>query len=612
MATFSDVYKQELKSKGILSSIGSAALKRTREKLDVRNMLFGGSGAVAATGRKVFGKGYQAIQKDTPKVLSKETGMQSVAMDQLLVSAQRQETQLSIIAKNTMNSNAMARDINVMRQNIMKLVTMSGGKASRGADMFFKDAAGREAAYESQFKKKSDVKETTPTVEKSKSGGLLGMLGGIATVIVGAIKSTLGGIPGLLKNIFSIDNLLKVFGIAGNVISGIAKLLPMLVSPAFLGIIAAVAGATWLMKWLESKNDEANTQEKTDLRTAQDRGSQASKLAARTILINDDLKSLLAEDRTDQDVSDYTRGEIKTKSELSKAIVTAEKTGKQAIELKESVVATEAQERLHNDAMRSMQDGSYAAVEAKRFDVKPEALSPTPSPTPAPATYNAARDSQAANTPTKVGEVSENLVNFVKKKEGFSPRAFWDHKQWSIGYGTKSTEGEVITEREADKRLREVLQKSQDSVLAHARKNNYDFNQNQVDALTSFVYNLGPGILNQLTGKGSRSIEQIAAKIPEYNKASGKIEHGLQKRRAEEYAMFTSPSSNTGSNLQQGSRTLEEKTRQMSAAPAPNVVVNTPPAPAPAQVSSMGGGSVTMASVVDDEFARRVLNYVGA
>jgi hypothetical protein len=273
MATFTDVYKQELKSKGVLSSIGTAALNRAREKLDIRNMLFSGSGAIAATGQKVFGKGYQAIQRDgsTTKAMSENlsTGTQSIALDQLLISSQKQETQLAIIAKNTMNSNAMARDMNVMRQNIMKLVTMGGGKASRGADMFFKEADAREASYESQFKKGGE-KQTTPTpvAEKSKSGGMLAMFGGIATAIVGTIRSALGGIPELLKNIFSIDNLLKMFGIAGNVISGFAKLLPMLVSPAFLGIIAAVAGATWLMRWLGSKNDEANTQEKTDLRTA--------------------------------------------------------------------------------------------------------------------------------------------------------------------------------------------------------------------------------------------------------------------------------------------------------------------------------------------------------
>jgi hypothetical protein len=211
MATFTDIYKQELKGKGILNSIGTAALKRTREKLDIRNMLFGGSGAIAATGQKVFGKGYQAIQKggSTAKAVSENIGTQSIAMDQLLVSSQKQEAQLSIIAKNTMNSNAMARDMNVMRQNIMKLVTMGGGKASRGADMFFKDAAAREASYESQFKKGREKTPTSVNEEKKKSKSIMGMvllaLGALGTIISVALKKmgdSLGGIiNGLGKTI---------------------------------------------------------------------------------------------------------------------------------------------------------------------------------------------------------------------------------------------------------------------------------------------------------------------------------------------------------------------------------------------------------------------------
>jgi hypothetical protein len=347
MATFTDVYKKELKSKGILSSIGTAALKRTREKLDIRNMLFGGSGAIAATGQKIFGKGYQAIQKDSlvPKPASEQNVVQSVAMDQLLVSSQKQEAQLAIIAKNTMNSNAMARDMNVMRQNIMKLVTMGGGKASRGADMFFKEAAAREASYESQFKKGKEKQTTAPTpvAEKSKSGGMLALFGGIATAIVGTIRSALGGIPDILKSIFSIDNLLKVFGIAGNVISGIAKLLPMLVSPAFLGIIAAVAGATWLMKWLKSKNDEANTAEKIQGRIEDNSGSTARKVASESAstILDQGLRNLATGNHSDETVQRYTGGKqlpsgeivggIKTQKELQDAIKTADSQGKKRI-----------------------------------------------------------------------------------------------------------------------------------------------------------------------------------------------------------------------------------------------------------------------------------------
>jgi GH24 family phage-related lysozyme (muramidase) len=596
MATFTDIYKQELKGKGVLNSLGTAALNRAREKLDIRNMLFSGSGAIAATGQKVFGKGYQAIQRDgsTTKAMSENlsTGTQSIALDQLLISSQKQETQLAIIAKNTMNSNAMARDMNVMRQNIMKLVTMGGGKASRGADMFFKEAAAREASYESQFKKDGAKKETTPTPvgEKSKSGGMLALFGGIATAIVGTIRSALGGIPelltsilggipNLLKKIFSLDTILGAIGVAKKTLLSIFKIAGMVaISPIFLKIagITAVAG---LLAYLRSDVDDRKEEYLNLAKKKKEDGLTTDEEAR--------LKSL--------------------DTPASRAAATRE-LNYDPIEGKVSAPKTPGQIGAQNK--RNMLRSSVSPAEWKEQQEMKNIMSPyksragigrdtTPTPELDPK-------EPITNTPTKVGEVSENLVNFVKKKEGFRPRAYWDHKQWSIGYGTKSTEGEIINEQEADKRLREVLQKSQDDVLAHARKNNYDFNQNQVDALTSFVYNLGPGILNQLTGKGSRSIEEIAAKIPEYNKASGKIEPGLQKRRAEEYAMFSSPGSNTGSNLTQGSSALAAMTRDMNVAQAPNVVVNASSAP----VVSGKAPSAPVASATNVDALELFFKYV--
>jgi hypothetical protein len=181
MATFTDVYKQELKGKGVLSSLGSTMFKRSKERLDPRNILFGGSGITSAIGQKIFGKGYSALNKSSSGKSLGDSGMQSQALNALIISSKNQEAQLSIIAKNTMNSNAMARDMNVMRQNIMKLVTISGGKASRGSDMFFKDAAARESAYESQFGKSGGSKSVSPVAisavpKKEDSGGLLSTL----------------------------------------------------------------------------------------------------------------------------------------------------------------------------------------------------------------------------------------------------------------------------------------------------------------------------------------------------------------------------------------------------------------------------------------------------
>lgn len=308
MATFTDVYKQELKSKGVLSSLGSAALKRTRERLDPRNILFGGSGMIAATGQKIFGKGYQAIQRTAPtgQKLADSGVMQTQALTSLIESSKSQEAILRIVAKNTSNNNAMARDINVMRQNIMKLVTMGGGTASRGADMFFKDAAAREASFESQFGKEKPSTFTTPTpvTKKEEGGGILSkILSGLSVAATGIIGKILTGISGafspiiaaitsmgkLLTAVFSpLSELAKTglrlaFDVGGKVVTGavgsIGTLLrmaaPLLLNPAVLGTLG-VAGISWLIyKLMKSDTGgEASTAGMTSSEAAQAYGPE--------------------------------------------------------------------------------------------------------------------------------------------------------------------------------------------------------------------------------------------------------------------------------------------------------------------------------------------------
>ena len=38
-------------------------------------------------------------------------------------------------------------------------------------------------------------------------------------------------------------------------------------------------------------------------------------------------------------------------------------------------------------------------------------------------------------------KVSDELLRVLKQLEGFSPYAYWDYKQWSIGYGSECPEG---------------------------------------------------------------------------------------------------------------------------------------------------------------------------
>jgi hypothetical protein len=133
MSTFTDIYKQELKSKGILSSLSSAAGKRLREKTDVRNILFGGKGIFSATGQKIFGKGYSALGKDKSPL---STSAPSSPSENLTANIER-------VVKNTAPISGMRKDIGYMRKDISKLVKLlsdkSGGAApgTDGSDSSF-------------------------------------------------------------------------------------------------------------------------------------------------------------------------------------------------------------------------------------------------------------------------------------------------------------------------------------------------------------------------------------------------------------------------------------------------------------------------------------------
>jgi len=147
---------------------------------------------------------------------------------------------------------------------------------------------------------------------------------------------------------------------------------------------------------------------------------------------------------------------------------------------------------------------------------------------------------------------SKSLLEMIKAKEGFSAKAFWDHKQWSIGYGTQAKDGsEVISKEEAEKRLSADVEKRKAYVLTFGKKNGYSWGEQQVDALTSFIYNLGYGALDQVTGKGKRSNEEIAKAMLQYNKASGQVNAGLAKRRGEETALFSGGAAGGGSGSPQ-------------------------------------------------------------
>lgn len=144
------------------------------------------------------------------------------------------------------------------------------------------------------------------------------------------------------------------------------------------------------------------------------------------------------------------------------------------------------------------------------------------------------------NRPEKIeNSVSGSLVNFIKSHEHFSETPYWDYKQYSIGYGTKAHPTDVkISEKEASKRLIKVIKNHRDAVLKAKKQWGYDWTPKQIDALTSFRFNIGS--IGKLTNNGTRDNNTIAKKILEYDKAGGKSLGGLTARRKAERSMFVS------------------------------------------------------------------------
>jgi len=141
---------------------------------------------------------------------------------------------------------------------------------------------------------------------------------------------------------------------------------------------------------------------------------------------------------------------------------------------------------------------------------------------------------KAASTPP------DDLVNFIISKERFTARARWDAKQYTNGYGTKArSKTEVIDKEVALRRLKDDLTSRRLFVIEFAKNNNYNWNEDQVNALTSFAFNLGTGAIAEVTDNGSRTNAVIADKIKLYNLSDGQRLAGLVTRRNEESDWFS-------------------------------------------------------------------------
>lgn len=145
-------------------------------------------------------------------------------------------------------------------------------------------------------------------------------------------------------------------------------------------------------------------------------------------------------------------------------------------------------------------------------------------------------------------KISAKGLELIKTFEGFEENAYPDpatgKAPWTIGYGTtvypngvSVREGDVCTPQQAEVWLWHYLNKIDPKLTVQ-------LNQNQLDAIASFIYNLGFTAWFKSTLRRKININPKDATIPaeflRWNKAAGKVMAGLTRRRKAEAELWNS------------------------------------------------------------------------
>jgi predicted chitinase len=663
MSKLADILKNEYKSKGIVTGAASAIGKKSLEKLDIRNALFGGSGIGSVLGRKIFGKGYSATSsKITPT--SSIQSSQTSGVDNALLQAINQNA--TITAKNTMGIPMMARDMNVMRQNVVKLVKLQGGTPSTKADMFFSKAKEREAMYESAMEKNKPTKLGQKANDDPDKKGFIGKLLEYGTFLFAGLKAILSKIPDMLSsvvggalktimNIFSIDNIIKVMGIAKDALTSIFKIAGMVASsPIFLALAGATSVAM-LLNYLRGDYGDKKDEYQNLAQKKKDTGSLSEPEEKRLReLDNPAIRSATTKDLN------YDPIENKETVELKPGQIANENRAKSLKQLQPGT----AKEYLAQGEEFYKSEG-YTKEQLEKFAAGKKVIAPPTKPTaPTKITQNVADNlSNIRQALIDKGITDEKYItavqaNVMKESGGIT-------KSENIDYSNTSNERirnifKSATKGKTDSEINEM--KSSPEKMANSvyggkmgntepgdgwkyrgrgfiqltGKDNYKSASKDIFGDDRLLQNPelanDPQVATQVTawfmkkgkagmisrmGLNGQSLTQKEANLLATSQIAGRdVRKSSDYLKGEVLAKVSkfqeqlTTQNNKGTVLAQTSTDVKS-TRDLALANKPETIVVNTPSSAP-QVSGMGGGTITMASVTDDEFARRVLNYVGA
>lgn len=144
-------------------------------------------------------------------------------------------------------------------------------------------------------------------------------------------------------------------------------------------------------------------------------------------------------------------------------------------------------------------------------------------------------------------KTSQSGIEIIRSHEGLKLTSYkCPAGVWTIGYGhTKGVKpGDRITEQKAVEYLKEDLNESENTINAQ----NLVLNQNQFDAIASFIFNVGSANFKNSTllkkAKANSNDPTIAGEFAKWNKArdpkTGKLVvlSGLVKRRNQESELY--------------------------------------------------------------------------
>jgi lysozyme len=142
-------------------------------------------------------------------------------------------------------------------------------------------------------------------------------------------------------------------------------------------------------------------------------------------------------------------------------------------------------------------------------------------------------------------EISDNGLKLIENFEGFISCPYWDvyGRVYTRGFGETggiTANSHCVTRQEAQENLRGLVDNEYGAAV---NRLGVPLNQNQFDALCSFVYNLGPGSMEWNIGQSlrARAYNTAANQMLEYDRAGGVVLAGLQARRAAERKLFLTP-----------------------------------------------------------------------